>query len=117
MANLIVDVRRILHRVSDFIAQKPAKTLPQIMELFFNHGLGDSERDRQTLVRDIAAIGGQKAPERLKQPEPAFALAFFPEPVQGVIDNGHSPTQIEQVFGRQGLGGLVWDCELRGCLG
>ena len=62
MANLVVDVRRILHSVSDFIAEKEAKTLPQIVELFFDHGLGDSERPRQTFVRDIAAIGGQKAP-------------------------------------------------------
>jgi hypothetical protein len=42
MANLIVNVSQILHSVRDFIAQEPPVTLPQIVQLFFYHGLCDT---------------------------------------------------------------------------
>lgn len=41
MADFVVNIGWILHRLGDFIAQEPAESLPEIVELFFYHRLGD----------------------------------------------------------------------------
>jgi hypothetical protein len=117
MANLVVNIRQVVHSVRDFIAQEPPVTLPQIVELLFYHCLCNSQSSREIGIRYLAASRGKVSAQRFEQPEPAFAFAFLAETLQGVFYNCCRPTEIKKLLRQNILEGLSRDGQLRGRFG
>src|SRR6266567_4300890 len=100
MPNFVFYVARIFDGLRDFLADEPAITTPQIVKLFFNRGLCYRQGSSQILIRNICAIRSKIKAQRLKQSEPASALAFLAQTPKRLFDYRRSPTQIEQLLGR-----------------
>ncbi len=98
MSNFVFHIAWIFDRLRDFLADKPAITPPQIVQLFFDRGFCYSQRRSQAFIRDIFALRRQVEAQRLKQSEPPFALTFLAQTPKRLFDYGRSPPQIEQLL-------------------
>ncbi len=113
MSDLVVNVSGVLDCVGDFVAQKPAVTLPQIVQLFLHHRFADAQGRRETPIRNIAAFRCKITAQCFKKPQSATTFAFFAQTSQRLFDHGRGPTQIEKGFRRQRLERLGRDRDLR----
>lgn len=59
MPELVVYVGRFVDCMRDFIAQEPAITLPQVIQLFFYHRLCYSQAGRETGIRYLGVFSGE----------------------------------------------------------
>src|SRR6266513_4830159 len=100
MPNFVFHIVRIFDSLRDFLADEPAITTPQIVKLFFNRRLCYRQGSSQILIRNICAIRGKIKAQRLKQSEPAVALAFLAQTTERLFAYCRSPTQIEQLLRR-----------------
>lgn len=113
MPNLIIDLRRIGHRLGDFIAEKAAVTLPEAVHEPFHGRLGHSESMRERRIRYVLALRTQARAQRFKSAQPSLAFAFLAQTPQRLFDHGRRPPQIEKALSGPGFHGLGRDRKLR----
>ena len=109
MPDFVVHLSRIVYGVSNFIAQNPAVTLPQIVQLFFYRRFCDTQGSSEIGIRNVGALRGQLSAQGLEKPQSSLAFAFLPQTPQGMVHDRRRPAQIEGSLRRQGVESLRRD--------
>src|SRR5437667_8103857 len=101
VSDLIIDIGRVLDRVSDFLAQEPSITLAQIMQLLFYDRLCNAQCDSEVSIRNIGVLSREIIAQSLKKPQTSFAFALLSQTPERLLHNCRSPAKIKKSLRRK----------------